>query len=164
MRLSSEDKAEITGLREEVSKLRRELRDARTERDEARAEVKVADELVKVKKDLVEARIQQDRLTETNDRERRDIEHKVGLEKRRQEQELVLAKREALVEVRENNLQADRDRFEEQMSFTTKRFEEEAHTQKELMLEILKRLPTVTVEKSIELVGSNGNGRHRDDD
>jgi hypothetical protein len=68
----------------------------------------------------------------------------VGLERKRQEFEISQSKREAIVAVREENLEADRQRFEEQMRFIMTRFETEVADQKGLMKEMLKRLPTVT--------------------
>lgn len=125
MRLSTEDRQEITELRGELTSTRKELVAARSERDEARDSVKLADELVELKKKLVTLQIEEDRIKEQHARERRDIEHKVGLERSRQEQELDLAGREATIKVREENLTADRERFEQQMAFTTTRFENE---------------------------------------
>lgn len=78
-------------------------------------------------------------------RREREVEHKVGLERKRQEFELTSAKREAVLAVREENLKADRARFEEQMGFHEKRFTEEVSYLKELMTEIMKRLPDVSL-------------------
>jgi flagellar motility protein MotE (MotC chaperone) len=76
----------------------------------------------------------------------------VGLERRRQEFEIGSAKREVTLGVREENLKADRERFEQQMKFTEERFDAEVKYLKDLMGEILKRLPNVEVNKTLEVV------------
>ena len=68
------------------------------------------------------ALIQKDRKDEEFAKKEREIEHKVGLERTRQKFEVENAKREATVTVREENLTADRDRFEGQMKFQNERF------------------------------------------
>lgn len=61
--------------------------------------------------------------------------------------------------MREENLQADRDRFEEQMKFTTARFEKEVEYLHKLAGQILERLPHVEVNKRLNFGGeANGNG------
>ena len=75
-------------------------------------------------------------------RKEREIEHKVGLERKRQEFELASGKREATLSVREENLAADRKRFEEQMAFHEKRFTEEVSYLKQIIGDIAERLPT----------------------
>ena len=75
-------------------------------------------------------------------RKEREIEHKVGLERKRQEFELASGKREATLSVREENLAADRKLFEEQMAFHEKRFTEEVSYLKQIIGDIAERLPT----------------------
>lgn len=82
------------------------------------------------------------RRDETFARKEREIEHKVGLERKRQEFELASGKREATLSVREENLAADRKRFEEQMAFHEKRFTEEVSYLKQIIGDIAERLPT----------------------
>jgi hypothetical protein len=158
MRLALEDREIFEKLTTEVRTLRKELLEARKERDELADQIEAEDQIIELKRKISDLEVQKSKIEEKNARERRDIEHKVGLEKYRQEIELDLAKREAIVEVRENNLEADRERFEQQMKFTTDRFEKEAEAVHDLMGQILKRLPTVTehVEMSI---AHNGNGK-----
>ena len=69
------------------------------------------------------------------------VEHKVGLERKRQEFEIEQAKREALVSVREANLQADRDRFEGQMEFHEERFAKEVGYLKDMIQSLMERFP-----------------------
>jgi hypothetical protein len=100
---------------------------------------------------LADFEIQRDKKQEEYDRRAREIEHKVGLERKRQEQELTLAKREALVGVREENLTADRKRFEEQMKFHDERFTGEVKYLKDMMKDVLDRLPNINA--SLKLGG-----------
>lgn len=141
--------AEREELLAEIRGLRTDLRAARQERDEAKARVRLEDEITGLKKQKVELEIKRDKITEDHEREKREVKHMVGLERKRQEFEIDQAKRETTVTVREENLAADRARFEEQMKFTTERFQAEVGYLKDLMGEVLDRLPTVTVDKTV---------------
>ncbi len=94
-------------------------------------------------------RIEKGRREEEIARKERDIEHKVGLERKRQEFEITQAKRETTVAVREENLTADKARFEEQMNFTRERFTTEVGYLKEMMGEMMKRLPSAEILATI---------------
>ncbi len=59
---------------------------------------------------------------------------------------------EARLAVREGNLDAERTRFEQEIEFRTKRFEEEAKTLRDLTAQILDRLPKVNVERTFSTV------------
>lgn len=98
-----------------------------------------------LQKDVETLEISKGRKEEEFAKRGREIEHKVGLERQRQEQEIGLAKREASVEVNEANLQAERDAFTKQMDFITKRFEEEGKESRKLILEMMKRLPSAEI-------------------
>lgn len=80
-------------------------------------------------------------------RQERELRHKVGLERARQEQEIALAKREAALAAGEANLTAERKAFAEQLAFNTQRFATMEQTMKEMLSELMKRLPVVTVGK-----------------
>jgi hypothetical protein len=143
---------ELRGLKKEVAQLHGE-REANTEA------IKLSDAIVKLKKELTNLQIEKDREKESHSREKREVEHMVGLERKRQEFEVDAAKRDVKLTVREENLQSDRERFEQEMKFTRERFEKEVGYLQGLMKEILERLPTVSVEKAIDLkVNGNGNG------
>lgn len=89
--------------------------------------------------------IEKGRKEEEYARREREVEHKVGLERKRQEMEMAAAKREATLTVREENLKADRERFEAQLKFHEDRFAQEVTYLKDIMSNILKRLPDVNV-------------------
>lgn len=90
------------------------------------------------------------------EREEREIEHKIGLERKRQEFEIDAAKREALVSVREENLDADRKRFEDQMKFQEERFTKEVGYLKEMLTEIVQRLPSAEFTADLSPRASGG--------
>ena len=79
-------------------------------------------------------------------RKERELEHKVGLERTRQAQEIELAKRESSVEIREENLKVDRVRFEEQLQFHEDRFSTEVGYLKDMVTQVLERIPHVEVD------------------
>lgn len=86
--------------------------------------------------------IEKGRREEEGARREREVEHKIGLERKRQAFELESGKRDAVLKVREENLAADRKRFEEQMKFHDERFTAEVGYLKEMLTEIVKRLPS----------------------
>lgn len=86
--------------------------------------------------------IEKGRKEEEFARREREIEHKVGLERKRQEFELESGKQEAVLTVREENLTADKKRFEEQMQFQEERFTKEVGYLKDMLGQIIQRLPS----------------------
>lgn len=94
------------------------------------------------REELETLKIEKARREEEYARKEREIEHKVGLERERQKVELENAKRDATLTVREENLKADRKRFEEQMKFQEERFTKEVGYLKDMLADIVKRLPT----------------------
>lgn len=88
---------------------------------------------------------QRARKQEEFDRKDREIEHKIGLEKNRQEFEIKQAKREAAVSVLEDALAAKEEAFEERMKFQHDRFIEEVKYQRSLVEQMMKRLPSAEI-------------------
>lgn len=99
------------------------------------------------------AKLERDKAAQEDeiDRREREIEHKIGLERKRQAFELESGTRDAVLKVREENLKADRDRFAEQMKFHNDRFTAEVGYLKEMLSEIVKRLPSAefTVDATV---------------
>lgn len=154
--LSEELLSELRALSKSVAELK-------GERDAVREEVTLADRVKRLQKDVSDLEIQKDRLKEDHAREKREVEHMVGLERKRQEFEaeqamkaVDVARTEATLAVREENLATDRARFESEMKFTRERFEAEVGYLKELMVEVLDRLPKVTVDKGVGRDGDDG--------
>ena len=151
---SSEDKvlAEIRGMRQQVAELSGEI-------DGLKKEKGTYAELRKTREELETLKIEKARIVEDNERQERETRHEVGLLRLQVEAEQKIATEEAVLQVREENLQADRTRFEEQMKFTTDRFEKEVGYLHEMIGQVLKRLPYVEVNKRVlEGVAANGNG------
>lgn len=104
--------------------------------------IALAGDLVKLREELETLKIEKTRKEEEFKTREREIEHKVGLERKRQEFEREQAKREASVSIREENLKADRKRFEEQLQFHESRFTAEVGYLKDILGRVLKRLPS----------------------
>ena len=102
-------------------------------------------QVVRLKENLETLKIEKDREDEKFARKEREIEHKVGLERKRQEFEISQAKREATVDIREENLSADRTRFEDQMKFQEERFTKEVKYLKDMMNKMMERLPSAEI-------------------
>lgn len=95
--------------------------------------------------ELATLRIAKSKIEEDFARREREIEHKVGLERKRQEVELVAGKREAVVSVREENLKADQTRFAETMKFQNDRFTTEVGYLKDMIEQMMNRLPSAEI-------------------
>lgn len=114
-----------------------------------------AEKVGKLEKDISRLEIERDKKQEEFDRREREVEHKVGLERKRQEFEIEQAKRETTVAVREENLSADKERFKAEMDFQRKRLEGEVESLRTLVAQMLERLP------SAEIIANVNNGRKR---
>jgi len=98
---------------------------------------------------------EQARLVEENDRKIRETEHKTGLLRAKQEQDVAHARRQAVLEVREENLAADKTRFKEEMDFQRRHLQGEVDRIDGVLRAILERLPVIDVE----LTGGAGTRR-----
>lgn len=122
---------------------------------DANSALAMSGQIVRLREELETLRIEKARKDEEHAKREREVEHKVGLERKRQEFEMEQAKREATVSVREENLKADRTRFEEQLKFHETRFTAEVGYLKDMITEVMKRLP------SAEIVANIGGERGR---
>jgi hypothetical protein len=145
--------------------LRDEIEQLKAERAAREKALDLTKDVVSLKRQLTDLEIQKAKITEDNARERREVTHMVGLERKRQEfeaeqarKEIETARAEALLKVREENLTAERKAFEKSMKFREERFVEEVGYLKDLMGQILGRLPTVTVDRTIEERTATGKG------
>jgi len=109
-----------------------------------------------LREQIAKLNIDKDRIVETNAREKREVTHMVGLERKRQEFEaeqalagIEQARKEAVLEVKTENLATEREAFKKEMDFREARFNQEVGYLKDLMGQILERLPTVTVDRQI---------------
>ena len=114
----------------------------------------LSDRVRELRQSVEALEIEKGRKQEEFDRRERELEHKIGLERERQKTELAAGKREATLAVREENLAADQKRFAEQMAFHEKRFTEEVGYLKDMVKNVLDRLPDVTA--NLEIGGKRG--------
>jgi hypothetical protein len=77
------------------------------------------------------------------DRERREIEHKTGLMLKQVEEDRKAAVKEAELRVREENLNAERERDSKESKYKQQRMDEEMRKMDNLMKQVLDRLPNV---------------------
>jgi SMC interacting uncharacterized protein involved in chromosome segregation len=148
-----------TKILDAIRSVSKQLAEMKGERDAVSEELGLSTRVVSLEREKTKKEIELDRVKEQHERERREIEHMVGLHKKRTEQEIEIAKREQVVTLREENLKADRDRFEQQMEFMQKRMEGELERLNGLTSEILDRLPKIEFNRTVEeRYGSNGNG------
>ena len=137
-----------------VLALKAEIEELRIERNAQMKQLDAAKSVIDLKRQITDLEIAKAKIVEDNAREKREVTHMVGLERKRQEFEaeqalkgIENAREEAILEVREENLKAERVAFEKSMDFQQKRFEKEVGYLKDLMGQILERLPTVTVDR-----------------
>lgn len=134
----------------EMQDLKAEVVKLQGKHDALKEAMKLSDEVVVLKRSIADLKADESRITEKYERERREVEHMVGLERKRQEFEIDQAKREATVQVREDAISAEKERFEEQMKFITDRLSKEvAYLKDDILKAVLDRLPTVTVDRNI---------------
>lgn len=140
------------GLSDDDRDLLEEVRDLLAGNGEAKSkEVKgYSDEVVGLKKTIANLEIEKAKKQEDFDRRERELTHMVGLEKKRQEVEIEQAKKDATLSVREANLDADRKRFEETVSTNKKALEDGFGYMRDVLTQVLNRLPTVTVDRQVK--------------
>lgn len=107
--------------------------------------LRLTGDVTRLREELETLKIEKARKDEEFAKKEREIEHKVGLERKRQEFEIEQAKRETSVTVREENLSADRKRFEEQLEFHQTRFETEVKYLHEMAEKLMERLPSADI-------------------
>ena len=153
--LTKRDKEELV---EEIAKLRGEIKLRAEEKKAVGRSADLTEEINDLQRKLTELEIVEDRVKEERARERREVEHMVGLERKRQEFEVEQAKRETQVELREAALSEQRKRFEEQMKFIENRLADEVkYLKDDIIKALLKAMPTFRVDRR-EAVGAE-NGR-----
>jgi len=104
-----------------------------------------AQQIKVLQQEISKLEIDRDKKKEEFDRREREVEHKVGLERKRQEFEIQQAKRETTVQVREENLKSDKERFKAEMDFQRERLEGEVASLRTLVGQLLERLPSAEI-------------------
>jgi len=113
-----------------------------------------------LKKQIATMEIERDKKKEEFDRREREVEHKVGLERKRQEFEITQSKREATVQVQEENLKADKERFKAEMDFQRKHLEDEIKSLRTLVSEMMKCLPSAEIFATLGPKEKEHDSRH----
>ena len=145
---------EIAGLRGDIKALKRE-------REGIREELDLADEVVSLKQKISDLKSDESRIHEQHAREKREVQHQVGLQRKRQDFEMESIKRDTELTVREENLDAERERFNRDMGFQRDELKNQISYLKDLMEKVFERLPSVTLRSALV---SAGNGRGNGDD
>lgn len=129
----------------EITGLRKQIADLIGQRDSLKEETKLQGTIKQLRAEVEKLTIESERIEEEQERKEREVRHEVGLLRKQVTAEQEIAVNAAKLEVREENLQADRDRFENQMKFTTERFEREVNYLREIAGQLMERLPLIAV-------------------
>lgn len=146
----------------EVRALRADIADLKVEREAATKERDLSKTVVELQTEIATLTADRSKIEEEYERQEREVRHEVGLLRKQTEAEVEMAKTEAVLAVREENLANDRERFETQMKFTTERFEKEIGYLRDIMRQVMERLPTIEVSKRIN-EGTPVNGHAAED-
>jgi chromosome segregation ATPase len=128
--------AEIAGLRDKIGQLEAEIHKLTTVRDQTAAVRTLEEQIEKLK-------VEKSRLSEERERRERDTEHKVGLLLQTQEQDLKIARQQTELDVREQNLAADKKRFADEMAFQRQHFDAQVADMKTVLAQVLAKLPDI---------------------
>ena len=117
--------------------------------ERAKLASELADEIVTLKKEKANLEIRIEAQKAEYERNDLEIKHMVGLENKRQKVEVEQARREAVLQVKEQNLKAKQEQFDASMKFREDQFKSEMTRMQGFLEEITKRLPVVNVNKNI---------------
>jgi len=149
-----------TKLIAEISALSRQVAALKGERNALKDLDNLEQERAQLKKNLTDMKIEWDQEKEKWDREKRETEHLVGLQRKRQEFEVEAAKREVELTVREETLKADKERFQEQISYMEESWKQKFKSLEKLMGKVFDRMPET--KQLISITPGNGNGNGED--
>jgi len=152
------DTKRTTEILEAMESATHELAEVRGEVKALRAERDVTTERDRLKREVTDLQIAKDRITEDNLREQRETEHKVGLLIERQAEDLAAARRETELKLREENLTADKARFNDHMKFEREHTKREIDRVEAILGEVIKRLPDVTAALRVNAGPSSEEG------
>ncbi len=139
------NRQERRALTKEVVELRNTIGTLTGDEAHLRARATHINAIEKLKTEVSDLTIAKGKLVEEHARSTREVEHMIGLQRSRQKLETEQAATTATLEVREENLAAERKQFEKNMEFMTERFDKEVEYLKEIADKILARLPDVNV-------------------
>lgn len=156
MSFRSELSGRIKELEDEIITLQSEVRKLVRQKDDLKDEVGYSEQIVTLKKRLSDLEIEKDKKQEAFDREKREVEHMVGLQRQRADFEREKAVREAELSVRESNLETATKMVQEKMDFVQKSLSDQiGYLKDDILKTVIAALPNVNVELGREL----GNGK-----
>lgn len=149
---------------EEIEGLRKEVRALTSEKEELGQEAKLTRQINDLKKEKVDLEIEAAKKQEAFDREKREVEHMVGLERKKSEFETDSARRLAELQVREQNLNAERKLFEERMEALTGGLKSQIdYLQDNLVTQLMGAVTRAMPDTSIALGNGGSNGRTKEE-
>ena|SRR3989304_3838602 len=111
--------------------------------------LKLIDSLENLRDEVEKLLIEKSRREEEYNRREREITHKLGLERIRQEQDNENYKKEIELNIREGNLSASEKQFKSQMEFQRKQLEEQIKGLQALVEKVFEKIPDVKHETRI---------------
>lgn len=149
---------QLTELIAQIGELTGEVRGLKRQRDRTQELADLEDQVANLKRE-------KELLTEQSDRKVRETEHSTGLlrtqveaERKQSQRDAELAAKAAKLEVREENLQADKDRFAEEVRFQREFMQGEVNRLERMIGEVLARVPKVEIK-----AGGQASARSRDE-
>ena len=134
---------------ESIEKLSFDLAEVKGDLQSTSSARKMQRALDDLKQQISDAKIEKSRIDEDHARERREIEHHVGLERERVDLEIANAKQQAQLDARQENLKGKEDLFEEHMKFYKEQMDSHIDDVKNLLNQVMTRIPTVSVDRRI---------------
>jgi hypothetical protein len=141
----AEEREQRDNLLTEMAELRAEIHGLRQERGDLQTRDRLQAEIERLKKDTVAKQIEYDREKEKWDRERREVEHLVGLQRKTADFEKDQAIAEAKMTERERAITAKEDEFERQLKFNKEQMTKTQDFLERNFSAVLDRLPDVNV-------------------
>lgn len=145
-------------LLDRIERLSKQVAELKGEKEAVSKTAMLATERLQLLTEIETLKIERARIDEEHARKIREVEHTTGLHRKQTTWEREKAVEEAKLTVQQENLSLDRQRFEEQMAFHKEQIKDEIDRLDGLLKGLMDRLPTVTVEKSIDFAMSNGKG------
>jgi hypothetical protein len=121
-------------------------------------QLRLIDEIETLKQKLETLRIEKARKDEEYNMREREVTHKLGLERIRQEQDAVNYKKEIELEIREGNLITSEKQFKDQMEFQRKQLQDQIIGLQSLVEKVFEKIPEVRHEtKTIKRITGSEN-------
>ncbi len=149
------DKTEFAKeLEKQIAPLVREVATLKAERDARRQVADLEATETALRKQISSLEIDKAKKIEEFERREREVKHDTGLLRKQVEHDTKMAIERAKLEVEQGNLKTEREAFVKEMKFREERWTQEQKYLKDLMGQILERLPNVEEHVSI----STGSG------